>query len=44
MQPFTGMELNVLTQALAWMGRDCDGFDLLYQVTRYVPSLFERTV
>lgn len=39
MQPFIGMELNVLTFAIAWMGRDDieaegtwgEGFELLYQ-------------
>ena len=35
------MELNVIPQAVAWIGRDGTGHSLLYQLVKSIPSLFE---
>jgi hypothetical protein len=37
--PFTVMELNVLPNAISWMGRDCGISDLLFAFVRSMPSL-----
>eukprot|EP00579_Thalassiosira_antarctica_P030532 CAMPEP_0202030048 /NCGR_PEP_ID=MMETSP0905-20130828/64294_1 /ASSEMBLY_ACC=CAM_ASM_000554 /TAXON_ID=420261 /ORGANISM="Thalassiosira antarctica, Strain CCMP982" /LENGTH=476 /DNA_ID=CAMNT_0048593833 /DNA_START=1937 /DNA_END=3367 /DNA_ORIENTATION=+ len=50
LQPFIGMELQVMPRAIAWMGRDgsgkstteTNGRSLLYQFLRTKPELFER--
>ena len=40
-QEFVGMKLKVIPRALAWIGRDGTGFQLMYQLVKSMPSLFE---
>ena len=39
--PFVDMEFGVLPFAIAWVGKDDEGFDLLHKLLRGMPSLFE---
>ena len=36
---FIGMKCNVMSRAIAWAGRDDEGFRVLYQILRSMPSL-----
>lgn len=40
-EEFVSMEMNVLPHAIAWMARDDEGFDLLFQFVKGMASLFD---
>ena len=40
-QDFANMDTKALPRAIAWIGRDVYGFELLYHVVRCMPSLFD---
>ena len=41
---FLDMDMNVLPQALSWIGREDDGCSLMLTLLQSMPCLFERTV
>ena len=40
-QEFVGMKLKMIPSAVAWIGRDGTGFQLMHQLVKSMPSLFE---
>ena len=40
-EEFVNMKMKVLPQAMSWIGRDVEGFLLLYQVVHSMPTLFD---
>ena len=41
-QEFSAMAVPILPHAIEWIGRDLDGFPLMYHVMRGIPALFDR--
>jgi hypothetical protein len=42
-EDLVNMELKVLPRGMSWIGRDVDGFLLLYQVIHSMPTLFDSS-
>ena len=40
-QPFVDMDLEVLPQVVAWIGREDQDHSLLYRLVKDMPSLFD---
>ena len=40
-QPFVDMDLGVLPQVVAWIGREDTDHSLLYRLVKDMPSLFD---
>ena len=39
-QDIVNMDMKALPRVISWIGRDVDGFSLLYQFVQSAPSLF----
>jgi len=42
-QPFVDMDLEVLPQVVAWIGREDTDHSLLYRLVKDMPSLFDSS-